>query len=89
MTLLKENENLKYDDDDFVSCIEFFSIRGVEIDDVKLHDQFCNLISFLKSKSDVDEAYNDLKLHEQSTSKVLKTLNVSQKCSRSVSFIFV
>ncbi|KAL0879423.1 hypothetical protein ABMA27_003174 [Loxostege sticticalis] len=46
MTLLKENENLKYDD--LVSCIEFLRIRGVEIDDVKLHDQFCNLISFLK-----------------------------------------
>jgi hypothetical protein len=65
MTLLKENENLKYDD--LVSCIEFLSIRGVEIDDVKLHDQFCNLISFLKSKSDEDEAYYDLKLHEQWT----------------------
>lgn len=65
MTLLKENENLKYDD--LVSCIEFLSIRGVEIDDVKLHDQFCNLISFLKSKSDNDETYYDLKLHEQWT----------------------
>ncbi|KAK3589656.1 hypothetical protein CHS0354_015156 [Potamilus streckersoni] len=31
MTLLKENENLKYDD--LVSCIELLSIRGVEIDD--------------------------------------------------------
>ncbi|KAL0879646.1 hypothetical protein ABMA27_003361 [Loxostege sticticalis] len=47
MTLLKENENLKYDD--------------------LLHDQFCNLISFLKSKSNEDEAYFDLKLHEQWT----------------------
>ncbi|KAL0852636.1 hypothetical protein ABMA27_016911 [Loxostege sticticalis] len=50
-----------------VSCIEFLRIRGVEIDDVKLHDQFCNLISFLKSKSNEDEAYFDLKLHEQWT----------------------
>lgn len=65
MTLLKDNENLKYDD--LVSCIEFLRIRGVEIDDVKLHDQFCNLISFLKSKSDNDETYYDLKLHEQWT----------------------
>ncbi len=66
-----ENGNLKYDD--LVSCIEFLSIRGVEIDDVKLHDQFCNLISFLKSKSDEDEAYYDLKLHEQLTVYFLRT----------------
>lgn len=64
MTSLKENENLKYDD--LVPSIEFLSARGVEIDDVKLHDQFCNLISFLKSKSPDDEYY-DLKLHEQWT----------------------
>ncbi|CAH0406173.1 unnamed protein product [Chilo suppressalis] len=67
MTVLKENENLKYEA--LVPCIEFLSIRGVEIDDAKLHDQFCSFISFLKSKSDGDSAdkYYDLKLYEQWT----------------------
>lgn len=67
MTLLRENKNLKYDD--LVPCIEFLSARGEEIDDVKLHDQFCNLILFLKSKSDSDpdDKYDDLNLHEQWT----------------------
>lgn len=43
MTLRKENENLNYDD--LVICIEFFNARGLEID---LHEQFCDLIAFLK-----------------------------------------
>lgn len=65
MSLLKENENLNYDD--LIPTIEFLSARGIQIDDVKLHDQFCNLISFLKSKSEgnPDDKYYDLKLHEQ------------------------
>jgi hypothetical protein len=32
MGLLKENENLKFDD--IISCIEFLNIRGVGVDDV-------------------------------------------------------
>ena len=52
--MLKENENLKYDA--LIPCIEFLSARGI-VDDVRLHDRFCNLISFLKSKSDSDDKY--------------------------------
>ncbi|KAL0830150.1 hypothetical protein ABMA28_003607 [Loxostege sticticalis] len=51
---------------EWITPLEDF--KGFEdCDDVKLHDQFCNLISFLKSKSNEDEAYFDLKLHEQWT----------------------
>lgn len=65
MTSLKEHKSLKFDD--LIPCIKFLSIRGIEIDDVKLHDQFCNFILWLQSESYKNEAYYDLKLHEQWT----------------------
>lgn len=51
--MLKMYENVKYDD--LVPCIEFLNTRGVELADVKRHDRFCNLISFLSSITENDK----------------------------------
>ena len=59
--VLKDYEKYKYED--LIPCIEFLYKRGVIIDDVKLYDQFSNLISFLKSEK--IKFVEDYRLHEQ------------------------
>lgn len=58
---LKIMEKYKYED--LIPCIEFLYKSGVIIDDVKLYDQFSNLISFLKSEK--IKFVEDYRLHEQ------------------------
>lgn len=61
--VLKDYKCTKYDD--LLPCIQFLANNGIQIDDVKLYDQFCNLVSFLDSIDVNSEFFTDRMLHDQ------------------------